>query len=195
MAAKITILDGGMGHLLRRRGVAIKGVIGSMQRFLGVALANVDNPDLVRSCHSEYLSAGAEVITTNNYSCVPAAIELAGDGSWSVVGNAIDQAGLRAREAVNFASSSSSQVAGCLPPLHESYQFDRVGPVEELEDAYSQIVRRIAPHSDLLLCETMSSVREAKCAAVAASVAKMPVWVSWTLHEDGSGNLRKWKSP
>lgn len=194
MAAKITILDGGMGHLLRRRGVAIKGVIGSMQRFLGVALANVDNPDLVRSCHSEYLSAGAEVITTNNYSCVPAAIELAGDGSWSVVGNAIDQAGLRAREAVNFASSSSSQVAGCLPPLHESYQFDRVGPVEELEDAYSQIVRRIAPHSDLLLCETMSSVREAKCAAVAASVAKMPVWVSWTLHEDGSGNLRSSES-
>jgi glycerate kinase len=42
----ITLLDGGMGHMLRRLGVEIKGEIGSQQRFLGVALANIDQPDL-----------------------------------------------------------------------------------------------------------------------------------------------------
>jgi S-methylmethionine-dependent homocysteine/selenocysteine methylase len=40
----------------------------------------------------------------------------------------------------------------------------------------------------------MSSIREAKCAATAASAANMPVWVSWTLHEDASGNLRSSES-
>ena len=48
----------------------------------------------------------------------------------------------------------------------------------------------LLPQSDLLLCETMSSVREAAAAAEAADTAGKPIWVSWTLHEDGSGNLR-----
>jgi methionine synthase I (cobalamin-dependent) len=38
-----------------------------MRRFLGVALANEEQPDLVRQSHTEYLEAGAQVITTNTY--------------------------------------------------------------------------------------------------------------------------------
>ena len=40
----VTILDGGMGHALRRLGVEISGPIGSQRRFLGVALANLESP-------------------------------------------------------------------------------------------------------------------------------------------------------
>lgn len=199
-SSKITILDGGMGHLLRRRGVEIKGEIGTMQRFLGVALANVNQPELVRDCHLEYLDAGADVIATNNYACVPSAIELSGDGSWSVVSNAITQSGICAREAVKLHSAKanpagtsrapSGRIAGCLPPLNESYRADRVAPDHELQDGYAKIVSTIAPHSNLLLCETMSSIRESKFAVEAAATADLPVWVAWTLHEEASGNLR-----
>lgn len=35
-AAAVQILDGGMGHLLRRMGVSISGAVGSQERFLGV---------------------------------------------------------------------------------------------------------------------------------------------------------------
>lgn len=44
----VTVLDGGMGHMLRRLGVEIKGEVGTLERFLGVALANTENPALVR---------------------------------------------------------------------------------------------------------------------------------------------------
>ena len=44
-----------MGHLLRRKGVEVKGKVGSSERFMGVAMANVDNPKLVAECHNEYV--------------------------------------------------------------------------------------------------------------------------------------------
>ena len=193
--SKITILDGGMGHLLRRHGVEIKGKIGSMQRFLGVALANEESPDLVRGCHTEYIDAGAHVITSNSYSCVPAALELAGNGGWSNVQEAIRHAGMRAKEAVDASDMPSRPlVAGCVPPLRESYRYDRVESDEELRTAYGKIVAEIDKYSDLLLCETMSSAREARFAAEAANATGKPVWVSWTLHEDASGKLRSSES-
>ena len=198
----LIILDGGMGHLLRRHGVAIEGPIGSMQRFLGVALANTTQPELVRACHREYLAAGAAIITTNSYSCVPAALELASDGgsdSSDLVAASISAAGARAREArdafvaaASLGAAAEPRIAGCVPPLHESYRADRVGSSDELAAAYAHIVAKIAPHSDLLLCETMSSAREAFAAARASveSGSGKPVWISYTLHDDASGRLR-----
>ena len=195
-----------MGHLLRRKGIEIKGEIGSMQRFLGVALANVANPKLVQDCHAEYLDAGAMVITTNNYSCVPSAIKLSdGSGAWSEVKTFIAAAGKCATNAVTLTRPTAqlattgkppaAKIAGCLPPLHESYRSDLVASNSELSMSYVEIVNEIKLHSDLLLCETMSSIRESKIAAQAASNAStLPVWVSWTLHEDGSGNLRSGES-
>ena len=43
------LLDGGMGHQLKRMGVKIEGEVGTMQRFLGVALANEADPPMVQS--------------------------------------------------------------------------------------------------------------------------------------------------
>jgi len=44
-------------------------------------------------------------------------------------------------------------------------------------------VKSIAPFSDVLLCETMSTVDEGRAAATAAAETGLPVWVSWTLNE------------
>lgn len=77
-----------------------------------------------------------------------------------------------------------------LPPLHETYRADQVAADQELSDTYELIVGAIAPYSDVLLCETMASVREARAAAAAADRAGLPVWVAYTLAEDGSRTLR-----
>ena len=74
----VSILDGGMGHLLRRNGVEITGEVGSQERFLGVALVNRDDPELVKKCHAEFINAGANFITTNSYSCVPQCLQIGG---------------------------------------------------------------------------------------------------------------------
>jgi len=186
------VLDGGMGHLLRRKGIEISGPLGSLQRFLGVAMANRDEPELVIDAHREFLRAGADVITTNTYACVPAAIGSDDD----LVLDLIQRGGRLAQTArdrhVDDASSSSRRplIAGCLPPLHESYRPDRVGDARELMSVYAKIVEAIDPYSDVLLCETMSSVAEAQAAAQSASSVGKPLWVSWTLDDDASGRLR-----
>ena len=60
----LTILDGGMGRELHRRGAPFRQPEWS-------ALALTEAPDAVRDTHLDYIRAGAEVITTNSYAVVP----------------------------------------------------------------------------------------------------------------------------
>lgn len=58
---RVFVLDGGMGHQLKAMGIKIEGRVGSMERFLGVAMANSRAPELVYvlphvcSCYIPYL--------------------------------------------------------------------------------------------------------------------------------------------
>ena len=176
----VIVLDGGMGHELRRRGVVIEGVLGTMERFSKVAMANVDAPEIVVAAHAAYLKAGADVITTNSYACVPAAL----GGNWAAATAAAHASGRAARKAANDAGAGAI-VAGCLPPLHESYRPDKVAADEELNASYPKLVSALLPWSDIFLAETMSSAREGAAAFRAAASSGRDVWVSWTLREDG----------
>ena len=69
-----------MGHQLRSMGVEIKGVPGTLQRFLGVAVAVKTQPQLVREAHQAFVDAGAKVIITNNYACTPSILAQLNDG-------------------------------------------------------------------------------------------------------------------
>lgn len=189
------ILDGGMGHLLRRNGVEISGPIGTMERFLGVALANRDQPDLVLESHLQFLRAGANIITTNTYACVPAAVSSRGGEPEDLVVELIQAGGRIARQAQEMAvaqqlTASTPLVAGCLPPLHETYRPDRVADYSELSATYRVIVEAVTPYSDVLLCETMHSIAEGYAATEAANEAGLPVWVSFTVADDESERLR-----
>ena len=66
------IVDGGMGHMLRRLGVDIDGTEpGSIQRFRKITMANVTNPEIVQEAHLAFLKSGCNIITTNNYAAIP----------------------------------------------------------------------------------------------------------------------------
>ena len=60
----LTVMDGGMGRELVRRGVATRSNLWSAQ-------ALIDAPQVVIETHRDYIAAGARFITTNSYSCVP----------------------------------------------------------------------------------------------------------------------------
>jgi S-methylmethionine-dependent homocysteine/selenocysteine methylase len=190
------ILDGGMGHLLKRNGVEVTGRIGTMERFRHVARANRDSPGLVVRSHLEYIRAGAQVITTNTYACVPSAF----DDDASVVVDLIRAGGECAQEAraiardEELASAETILIAGSLPPLHETYRANRVADYDELSSGYRLILEAVAPYSDVLLCETMHSAKEACAAAEAASASGLPIWVSFTVSDDESGTLRSGES-
>ena len=59
----ITLLDGGMGTEIRRRGCNVPSHLNSIWS----AQALMDNPEVVRQIHTDYINAGADIIITNNY--------------------------------------------------------------------------------------------------------------------------------
>lgn len=191
----VTVMDGGMGHMLRRLGVPVEGEVGSMERFLGVATANIKTPDIVRQAHSAFISAGARIIITNNYACVPGCLEQSGTTSnRSQLREFIVAAGQCAVDARKQSNVRGVQIAGCLPPLTASYRADLVGEQEQLLQDYTFVADALSPFCDVLLCETMSLVREGVAAATAASAFGKPVWIAWTMSEAADGTLRSGES-
>lgn len=174
------LLDGGMGRELRFRGVDILDTIWSANALL-VA------PEIVRQIHLDFISAGADIITTNTYGLVRANLAKEGIEKRFIELNKL--ACTLAVEAREIAGRSV-MIAGSLPPLRGSYRPDLVGDFEEIEPLYREQAELLAWHVDMLICETMSSAAEGKAAAQAACQTGKPVWVAWTLHEDRSGRLR-----
>ena len=159
------------------------------------ALALIEAPQFVSAAHEAFIAAGAQVITTNSYAVVPARI---GDARFAAEGLRLaDLSGRLARAAADRAGGRVL-VAGCLPPVFESYR-------PELFDAHEApaildvLVAGLAPHVDFWLIETQSSTAESGVAMAAAlRRARLPVWVSYTLRDEagreGPAQLRSGES-
>lgn len=184
----ITVMDGGMGRELIRRGVALRSGLWS-------ATALISAPKTVVEVHRDFIAAGARIITTNSYSCVPSYLGKAGQSH-----RYAELAGLSgqlAREAAD-GSEESVLVAGSMPPLSESYRPDLVIDDAEAGPIYATLAAALEPHIDMFLCETMSSIRETRNAAEAALASAaargLPVYVAWTLDEHPGSGLRSGES-
>lgn len=174
------LLDGGLGRELRFRGIEIPSTIWSTE---GLLVA----PDMVRQIHEDYIAAGADIITTNTYGIIRSDLAKVGIEDRFAELNAL------ACSLAHQARATAGRpvlIAGSLPPLRGSYRPDLVGAFDVIEPLYREQADLLAPHVDLLLCETMSSAAEGRAAARAASQTGREVWVAWTLHEDRSGRLR-----
>ena len=181
----MTLLDGGMGQELARRSVSPPTPLWSSQVLL-------DEPDLVGALHREYIEAGADVVTLASYTATPERLERHGVGERfaSLQAAAVDAA----RHARDAAGRADVRVAGSLPPLVGSYRPDTMPEHEAALRSYRRIVECQAPGVDLLLCETMGSIAEARAATTAALESGLPVWVALTVNDDGSGRLRSGES-
>ena len=184
----VTVMDGGMGRELIRRGVSLRSGLWS-------AKALIDAPETVVAVHRDFIAAGARIITTNSYSCVPSYLGKAGLSHRYAELAALS--GQLARKAADE-SGEPVMVAGGLPPLSESYRPDLVVDNSEADPIYITLAQALQPHVDMFLCETMSSIRESRNAAKAALAAAMdrslPVYVSWTLDEHPGSGLRSGES-
>ena len=178
------LLDGGMGRELRFRGIETPATIWSTQALL-VA------PEVVRDIHMDYIAAGADIITANTYGIIRSDLAKEGiEDRFEALNKLACTLALEARDAAGH----PVWIAGSLPPLKGSFRPDLVGDYNEIERLYREQAEILAPHVDLLLCETMSTSTESRAAASAACKIGKPVWVAWTLHEDRSGRLRSGES-
>lgn len=171
----VMILDGGMGRELKRRGAPFRQPEWS-------ALAMMEAPAIVREVHADYITSGAQLITTNSYALVPFHI---GETAFKEQGMALAKlSGEVAREAA-AASDTPVQVAGSLPPLFGSYRADFFN-AEKVEALATPLIQGLEPTVDLWLAETESLIAEpiaVKAVVDKLSTSKKPFWVAFTLED------------
>jgi len=169
------LLDGSMGTELERRGVDTGTPLWSAKALL-------DQPELVAQIHRDYLEAGAEVIITNTFRTHRrnlAAVGL-GERAGELTKLAVDLA----KNAVR-ASGREAFVAGSMAPLEDSYIANALPRATYAAEHKEMAANLAAAGVDLLLVETISTIREAEAAAQEAGASGLPYGVSFICKADG----------
>jgi S-methylmethionine-dependent homocysteine/selenocysteine methylase len=174
--AEITLLDGGMGQELVARS-------GDAPTPLWATRVMIDHPGLVQEIHDDYFAAGASVATTNTYN-----IRLQGVGLDGLFHALHLRALAEAHEAK--AKAGRGMIAGSMGPLGESYRPDLTPAVAVSAPIYAEKARLLAPHVDVILLETMSSLGLAEGALQGAQAAGLPVWLSVSVDDRDGSRLR-----
>ena len=173
--SSITILDGGLGRELAKRGAPFRQPEWS-------ALAMIEAPEIVRDVHRDFIQSGAAVITTNSYALVPYHI---GEERFAQEAQSLAvSAGEMARAAVEL-EGTATKVAGSIPPLFGSYRAD-LFDAEHVEEIATPLINGLAPHVDFWLAETQSLIAEAVAIRELLNTIdadNKPLWVSFTLED------------
>lgn len=182
---KIVLLDGGMGQELVKRGSVKESPMWGAQVLM-------DTPELVQQLHVEFIQAGAKVITLNSYSLTLERLVNVG---------AVDQ--FEELQATAFALAAAARdeagvadvkIAASLPPLAGSYHPESTPEFDDALKSYQMIVEAQAGNVDLFICETMSCIKEADAAGLAASESDKPHWIAFSVSDECDGVLRSGES-
>ena len=177
--SEISLLDGSIGQELDKRA-------GKAPTPLWSTTVMIDQPEILRDVHAEYFNVGASVATTNTYPVLHDRLVRAGlqDQIETLWAQAVKSA-RSARDA-----HGSGRIAGSIGPLVASYRPDICPSPAEAEELYRDVVAALAPHVDVLLIETMSSVDQADGALRAAMKSGLPVWLAVSVEDFDGSKLR-----
>ena len=162
------VQDGAMGTLLQERGLTAHGELPD--------LLNFSDPDAIADIHAGYVRAGAEMITTNTF----------GANAHKLEGRATVADVYRAA-AANARAAGARYVAGGLGPIGLLLEPLGTLPFEAAYQIFAEQVRAVVEAGcDIVLIETMTDLREAKAAVLAAKdFSDLPIFASMTFGEDG----------
>lgn len=172
-ATGVVLLDGAMGTELARRGFALEPPL-----FAAAAL--LDAPERVEQIHSEYIRAGAQVITTNSFGLHMHTLARAGVAERaselverSVIAIERARRAAAADDPSRVEGWAKIRVAGSLPPV-------RMAGPRALKIAEQRVLAGalVAAGVDLLLLETHTSVDEVAVSLAAVAELDAPVWLS-----------------
>lgn len=172
------LCDGAMGTLLYAKGIFINRCYDEL---------NLSQPDLIRSIHSEYLAAGADIIETNTFGANSFRL---GRHSIADQVHAINLAGARlARESVARKKGSEALVAGSIGPIGVRIEPLGKTSLEEAREAFRAQAAALAEGGvDLFMLETFGYLEEIHQAILAcrAAAPALPVVAHVTIDEDGN---------
>jgi S-methylmethionine-dependent homocysteine/selenocysteine methylase len=182
-------------RLSRREQVVLDGAIGSEIVRRGVRWRQHGmrtDPDVVRAVHEDYVTAGADVITTNTFQLTRRTYlnlfqnveHMRHIGSETLEQRAaqlLQAAVNRAREArEKVAGHRPVAIAGSITTLEWCFRPDLAPRLEQARAEYLEIVRVMAESGvDLILFETFNGAAEAKVALAAAAELHVPAWIGF----------------
>ena len=167
------LLDGATGTELDRRGVDISLPLWS-------ARAVLDAPDVLRQIHTDYVAAGAEVITANTFRTHARSLAA------TQLSDRASELTRRAVEIAREAAGGCAYVAGSQAPLEDCYSPHLVPDDQTLRSEHAAMAQNLASADvDLILVETQNTIREAVAATRAAVATGVPTLVSFVCGADG----------
>lgn len=174
------ILDGATGTELNRRGVDTRLPLWSAN-----ALMNERDAGILQDVHEDYLRAGADIISTNTFRTHRRALAHSGnaDRAFELTRRAVDIA----RAAIaNVPSDRPRFVAGSISTLEDCYRPDLVPSDDELRVEHSERINHLIQSGvDLILIETINTLREAMAIARLEVVTGTPAIVSFVCDRNG----------
>ena len=204
---RILALDGGLGTMIQRYKLTEQDYRG--ERFADFPgqlkgnndLLNITRPDVLKEIHTQYMEAGADIITTNTFNAN--VISMADYGTQAYVGE-INRAGARlAREAAAAYTARTGRsiwVAGSIGPTNKTASMSpdvsdpayRAVTYADLYAAYKEQIEALVEGGvDIILFETTFDTLNVKAGLEAAEVvlrerqADLPIMLSLTLSAQG----------
>lgn len=166
------LLDAAMGSDLDRRGLPTTLPLWS-------AIGLLERPDLVQAIHADNLAAGADIITTNTFRSTTRTMRKAGLDETTA--DQLDRLAVELAVAARSAAGrNDALIAGSIAPLDECYEptFETADDIAVAEHE-AQARNLAAAGVDVLMIETMPTIREAVLTTQAALRTGLPVTVGF----------------
>ncbi|MFE5733742.1 methionine synthase [Streptomyces sp. NPDC056528] len=190
LATRVVVADGAMGTMLQAQDPTLE----DFQNLEGCnEILNVTRPDIVRSVHQEYFSAGVDCVETNTFGANHAAL-----GEYDIPERVheLSEAGARiAREVADEFTASTGRQRWVLGSIGPGTKLPTLGhaPYPLLRDAYQQNAEGLlAGGADALLVETTQDLLQTKASVIGARRAlealgaDVPLIVSVTVETTGT---------
>ncbi|MEE3150136.1 MAG: homocysteine S-methyltransferase family protein [Candidatus Neomarinimicrobiota bacterium] len=171
---QVRLLDGAMGTELMRAGLDLPLPIWSGD-------VNLTHPDYVRRIHEAYLTAGADILTTNTFRATPRAYRNNGYEEHEARQRSHESLE-RAVELARQTAGADIIVAGSIAPLEDCYEPDLFPGIEFAQREFRELAIWLQDAGiDVILFETMGSWPEIKTALSATVDLQIPRWLSLIL--------------
>ena len=165
-SSEVIILDGGMGAELEKFGASI-------DKDLWSGRCSIDNPEMVREVHQNFVNSGADVITTNTYASTPISMKEYGYDGYIEDWN---NASVKIARQVADSSDREVAVAGSVSTCGS---WDKIEP-KLLKPGFDQQISILSDAGvDLIILEAMtSSTRTIEAILECSNKTNLPVWLS-----------------
>ena len=171
---QVRLLDGAMGTELMSAGLDLPLPIWSGD-------VNLTHPDYVRRIHEAYLTAGADILTTNTFRATPRAYRNNGYKEHEARERSYESLE-RAVELARQTAGADIIIAGSIAPLEDCYEPDLFPGIEFAQREFRELAIWLQDAGiDVILFETMGSWPEIKTALSATVDLQIPRWLSLIL--------------